>query len=152
MYVYHSFNICSHRTCALYLILRNPTTTIFSYCKYLYPVYPQSVNREWIRRCNLMNVYKLLGGLFGDRISYRKECDQTYHNKYTVIYNMPLSTEPWYIWRESYLFFLMSFFISNQARSINFEKKEFLGILGKGWGFTLPKKCWRKFVPFLDYM
>lgn len=49
-------------------------------------------------------------------------------------------------------FFLMSFFISNQARSINFEKKEFGGILGRGWGFTLPKKCWRKFVPFFDYM
>lgn len=98
IFVYYSFNICSHRTCALYLILRNPTTIIFSYCKYLHPVYPQSLNREWIRRCNLMNVYKLLGELFGDRncfrLSYRKECDQTYHNKYTVTYNMPLSTEP----------------------------------------------------------
>lgn len=51
-----------------------------------------------------MNVYKLLGGMCGERncfrLSYRKECDQTYHNKYTVTYNMPLSTEPWYIWRE----------------------------------------------------
>lgn len=95
-----------------------------------------------------MNVYKLLGGLFGDRscfrLSYRKECDQTYHNKYTVTYNMPYRlnhdiSDVNHTW-----FFLMSFFISNQARSINFEKKRNLEeYIGEG-GVTL--------VPFFDYM